>query len=194
MPIQYSTEARLPGPWLLEDEVLKQFDGVIDDEWNRLEGLRGSDFLMRWSQGVWSEERMIQAVNGTNEFFAMPYGPSSTAPEDDVREFELYFERLEAAGLRDVKRPDLLVFCNRSLGEGIIQKNGVRRGCTPPADTIFLGSYPLQVGELNGYVYKWDYAKEDESGGGLMRFLTQRRSGTGVPADAESQRVLKLLR
>ncbi|HLF91250.1 MAG TPA: AccI family restriction endonuclease [Anaerolineales bacterium] len=72
--------------------------------------LRGSDFLMRWSQGVWSEERMIQAVNGTNEFFAMPYGPSSTAPEDDVREFELYFERLEAAGLRDVKRPDLLVF------------------------------------------------------------------------------------
>ena len=40
---------------------------------------------------------------------------------------------------------------NRSLGEGIIQKNGVRRGCTTPADTIFLGSYPLQVGELNGY-------------------------------------------
>jgi len=25
--------------------------------------LRGSDFLMRWSQGVWSEERIIQAVN-----------------------------------------------------------------------------------------------------------------------------------
>ena len=40
---------------------------------------------------------------------------------------------------------------NRSLGEGIIRKNGVRRGCTPPADTIFSGSYPLQVGELNGY-------------------------------------------
>ncbi|HLF87986.1 MAG TPA: DinB family protein [Anaerolineales bacterium] len=40
---------------------------------------------------------------------------------------------------------------NRSFGEGIIQKNGVRRGCTPPADTIFLGSYPFQVGELNGY-------------------------------------------
>ena len=42
MPIQYSTEARLPGPWLLEDEVLKQFDGVIDDEWNRLENRRES--------------------------------------------------------------------------------------------------------------------------------------------------------
>jgi hypothetical protein len=72
--------------------------------------LRGSDFLMRWSQGVWSEERIIQAVNQTNEFFAIPYGPSGTAPDDDVRAFELYFERLEAAGLGKIKRPDLLVF------------------------------------------------------------------------------------
>ncbi|MBM3145123.1 MAG: hypothetical protein FJ010_09165, partial [Chloroflexi bacterium] len=36
-------------------------------------------------------------VNETNQFIAIPYGPSRTAPEDDVREFELYFERLEAA-------------------------------------------------------------------------------------------------
>ncbi|MBC7257015.1 MAG: AccI family restriction endonuclease, partial [Chloroflexi bacterium] len=72
--------------------------------------LRGSDFLMRWSQGVWSEERIIQAVNDTQEFFAIPYGPSGTAPSDDVRAFELYFERLEAAGLSTMKRPDLLIF------------------------------------------------------------------------------------
>ncbi|MDD5296318.1 MAG: AccI family restriction endonuclease [Rhodocyclaceae bacterium] len=72
--------------------------------------LRGSDFLMRWSQGVWSENRITQAVNDTEEFFAIPYGPSGTAPDSDVRAFELYFERLEAAGLGHVKRPDLLVF------------------------------------------------------------------------------------
>jgi len=72
--------------------------------------LRGSDFLMRWSQGVWSENRITQAVNDTQEFFAIPYGPSGTAPDNDVRAFELYFERLEAAGLGHVKRPDLLVF------------------------------------------------------------------------------------
>ncbi len=72
--------------------------------------LRGSDFLMRWSQGAWSEERITQAVNQTKEFFAIPYGPSGTAPDDDVRAFELYFERLEAAGLGKIKRPDLLVF------------------------------------------------------------------------------------
>lgn len=72
--------------------------------------LRGSDFLMRWSQGVWSETRLTDAVNKTNQFFAIPYGPSGTAPTDDVRAFELYFERLEAAGLGKHKRPDLLVF------------------------------------------------------------------------------------
>lgn len=72
--------------------------------------LRGSDFLMRWSQGVWSEERLTQAVNSTGSYFALPYGPSGTAPDDDPRAFELYFERLELAGLGRIKRPDLLIF------------------------------------------------------------------------------------
>jgi len=72
--------------------------------------LRGSDFLMRWSQGVWSEERLTQAVNATGQYFALPYGPSGTAPDNDVRAFELYFERLEKAGLGTIKRPDLLIY------------------------------------------------------------------------------------
>ncbi len=72
--------------------------------------LRGSDFLMRWSQGVWSEHRIIEATDVTGEFFALPYGPSGTAPDNDVRAFELYFERLDKAGLGKIKRPDLLIF------------------------------------------------------------------------------------
>lgn len=80
------------------------------DFWLNPRKLRGSDFLMRWSQGVWSEKRLIDATNKTNQFYAIPYGPSGTAPTDDVRAFELYFERLEAAGLGNIKHPDLLVF------------------------------------------------------------------------------------
>lgn len=80
------------------------------DFWLNPRRLRGSDFLMRWSQGVWSEKRLIEAVADTGRYFAIPYGPSGTAPDRDVREFELYFERLERAGLGQVKRPDLLVF------------------------------------------------------------------------------------
>ena len=72
--------------------------------------LRGSDFLMRWNQGVWSERIVIEAVNDTQEFYAIPYGPSSVAPDNDVRTYELYFERLEQAGLSRLKRPDILIF------------------------------------------------------------------------------------
>jgi hypothetical protein len=82
--------------------------------WLNPRRLRGSDFLMRWSQGVWSEQRLIEAVNATQSFFAVPYGPSGTAPAGDVRAFELYFERLEAAGLGRIKRPDLLIFAASS--------------------------------------------------------------------------------
>lgn len=85
-----------------------------DDFWLNPRRLRGSDFLMRWSQGVWSENRLVEAVNSTKDFIALPYGPSGTAPTKNVREFELYFERLEAAGLGHIKRPDLLIFSKNS--------------------------------------------------------------------------------
>jgi hypothetical protein len=91
--------------------------------------LRGSDFLMRWSQGVWSEERLVQAVNESGKYFALPYGPSGTAPDDDPRAFELYFERLEEAGLAGIKRPDLLVFSRASrkrVNELVREIGGIR--------------------------------------------------------------------
>jgi len=94
--IELELRGLLPVPWA--------------DFWLNPRRLRGSDFLMRWSQGVWSEERLIQAVADTGRYFALAYGPSGTAPDDDVREFELYFERLERAGLGRLKRPDLLIF------------------------------------------------------------------------------------
>ena len=50
--------------------------------------LRGSDFLMRWSQGRWSEERFEEAINESGRYFAIPYGPTGVAPKE-VREFEL---------------------------------------------------------------------------------------------------------
>jgi hypothetical protein len=81
--------------------------------WLNPRRLRGSDFLMRWSQGAWSEERLIRALEETDAYFALPYGPSSVAPDGDVQEFELYFEELEKAGFADEKRPDLLVYSER---------------------------------------------------------------------------------
>jgi hypothetical protein len=53
---------------------------------------------------------LCEAINRTGEFYALSYGPSDTAPENDPRAVELYFLRLEKAGLGKLKRPDLLVF------------------------------------------------------------------------------------
>lgn len=88
--------------------------------------LRGSDFLMRWSQGVWSEKCLIQAVRDTKEFVAIPYGPSGTAPDNDPREFELYFERLETASTDGMKRPDLVVLRRQdeAVAEALIREVG----------------------------------------------------------------------
>lgn len=114
--------------------TVEHLDGVLENPaslpwlefWLNPRRLRGSDFLMRWSQGVWSEKRLIEAVNQTNEFFAISYGPSGTAPSGSVREFELYFERLEAAGLGKVKRPDLLLF--RAADKTALEKDIARAG------------------------------------------------------------------
>jgi hypothetical protein len=94
--------------------------------WLNPRRLRGSDFLMRWSQGVWSEKRLLEAVNATKEFYAIPYGPSGTAPTGSVREFELYFERLETAGLGKVKRPDLLIF--RAADKSVVEQDIAKAG------------------------------------------------------------------
>jgi len=106
--------------------------------WLNPRRLRGSDFLMRWSQGRWSEELLIDAVNRTGLYFAVPYGPSGTAPDNDPRAFELYFERLEQAGLGDVKRPDLLVFREhdkRHVESAIQALNGVQELPFTPENT-----------------------------------------------------------
>jgi len=96
------------------DDIEFELRGISEVAWADFllnpRKLRGSDFLMRWSQGVWSEKRLIDASNKTGQFYAIPYGPSGTAPANDVRAFELYFEKLESAGLGNIKRPDLLLF------------------------------------------------------------------------------------
>jgi len=70
--------------------------------------LRGSDFLMRWAQGRWSEEIVIRTLNQTEQFGIIPYGPSTVAPEDP-NELELFFQTMDV-GNQEGKRPDLLLY------------------------------------------------------------------------------------
>jgi hypothetical protein len=146
--------------------------------------LRGSDFLMRWSQGVWSEHRIVEAVERTGQFAAIPYGPSGVAPEGEPREFELYFERLEKAGLGAVKRPDLLVIRRSDLGkaEAVLQRLGGARELpfSPEADLAGLLDLAIVALECENSLWK---AEKMPAFGQPLRI--QRRSGKlGAPKTA----------
>ena len=122
--IEFELRAAQPIPWA--------------NYWLNPRQLRGSDFLMRWSQGAWSELRLKEAVNQTTKFYALPYGPSGAAPDHDPREVELYFLRLEAAGLGKLKRPDLLIFpaAERATVEEIVREVASSQGSAAGVDAF----------------------------------------------------------
>jgi hypothetical protein len=70
--------------------------------------LRGSDFLMRWSQGRWSEQVVRRALDQTDRFRVIPYGPSTVAP-NDPKELEAFFDKMDVIA-QEGKRPDLLLY------------------------------------------------------------------------------------
>ena len=70
--------------------------------------LRGSDYLMRWAQGRWSEEIVTRAINQTSQFGVIPYGPSAVAPEDP-KKLEEFFDKMDVVA-GEGKRPDLLLY------------------------------------------------------------------------------------
>ena len=74
---------------------------------DRPPAFRGADFAMRFEQGRWSEDRLIEAVNATSVFRAIPYGRSQVGPEDRdrIKEYWREYCAAEANG----KRPDILV-------------------------------------------------------------------------------------
>lgn len=146
--------------------------------------LRGSDFLMRWSQGQWSEERLLRAFDGRDDFFAIPYGPSSVAP-DEPREVELYFERLDAAGLSDMKRPDLLAFerQHETVVAELIQAAGGESelAFTPDDDLEELLSYAFMGIECENSLWK---AEQMPCYGEDLRPMKRLEGQLGLPKNA----------
>ena len=100
---------------ILDDMYHLSLSGSVPLEYFLLNPRRirnSSDFLMRWSQGVWSETVIINALNSTKKYFAIAYGASSVAPNDPI-ESEHYFDRLEKSNPPELKRPDILVYLQK---------------------------------------------------------------------------------
>jgi hypothetical protein len=108
-PDLFSLYLQLPADELVWE--LGRVDHLAPDEVSFLVNprrLRGSDFLMRWAQGRWSEEIVIRALDRTSEFGVIPYGPSTVAPEDPTA-LELFFEKMDVIA-QEGKRPDVLLY------------------------------------------------------------------------------------
>lgn len=129
--------------------------------------LRGSDFLMRWAQGRWSEEIVMQALDQTSQFGIIPYGPSTVAP-DDPTELELFFEKMDVIA-QEGKRPDLLLY-DKITFEWVQNELEKRLGSTEKmAETPSV--------ELRDVIAKAQAAFEIEN----SLWVTERMPGFGKP-------------
>jgi hypothetical protein len=116
--------------------------------------LRGSDFLMRFSQGRWAEDILVRTINATADFRAIPYGPSSVAPSEP-REMERYFERLDKAGAIG-KQPDLLILSRSDYAaiRSQLEQIGISNlPFTPEADLNFLRSRAIIAVEVENSLW-----------------------------------------
>ncbi len=132
--------------------------------------------------------RRREAIEASGEFVAVPYGPSGVAPSGDPRAYEQDFERLEAAGLGSLKRPDLLVVPKRHSR----QAAGLVSGLGGTNELPFLPEAELRpllglaVAAVECENSLWKAAKMPAFGRELK---IQRRSGRlGMPKGRSCQR------
>lgn len=138
--------------------------------------LRGSDFLMRFSQGRWAEDIVVRTINATDDFRAVRYGPSSVAPSDP-HEMELYFERLDKAGAVG-KQPDLLILPKDGYEDILPQLDKIgptNLPFTPEADLNFLRSRAIIAVEVENSLWVArempDYGQDVK----LIELITKKR-------------------
>lgn len=138
--------------------------------------LRGSDFLMRFSQGRWAEDILVRTINATDDFHAVPYGPSSVAPSDPY-EMELYFERLNKASTVG-KRPDLLILSRNDYKDihPRLEEIGLAdMPFIPEADLAFLHSRAIIAVEVENSLWIAREMPDYGKGVALTDLITRSR-------------------
>jgi hypothetical protein len=74
---------------------------------------RGSDFAMRYEQGRWSEDRIIESICASENYWAFAYGRSAIGPTDKALIAAYWKKYSEAESIG--KRPDILVIRRSDL-------------------------------------------------------------------------------
>lgn len=138
--------------------------------------LRGSDFLMRFSQGRWAEDILVRTINATDNLRAVPYGLSSVAPSDPY-ELELYFERLDKASTIG-KRPDLLILPRddyEAVHPQLDEIGPANLPFTPEAELDFLRSRAIIAVEVENSLWVAREMPDYGKGVALIELMTKPR-------------------
>jgi hypothetical protein len=153
-----------------------QFPQILCELYLNPRYLRGSDFLMRFSQGRWAEDILVRTINATADFRAIPYGTSSVAPSEP-QEMERYFERLDKAGAVG-KQPDLLILPRgeyKAIWPQLREIGLANLPFTPEEDLEFLRSRAIVAVEVENSLWVAhempDYGKEVK----LAELITKAR-------------------
>jgi hypothetical protein len=161
---------------VLDFLIPDQFPQLVCEFYLNPRYLRGSDFLMRFSQGRWAEDILVRTINTTNDFRAIPYGPSSVAPSEP-QEMERYFERLDKAGATG-KQPDLLIL-RRNDYEAVrpkLERIGIANlPFTPETDLDFLRSRAVIMVEVENSLWVARNMPDYGKGEKLSDLVTKKR-------------------
>lgn len=80
---------------------------------------RGENFKGKWSLGAWAEQKIIAAINASEQFRAVSYGKSGVSAaksKEEIRHYWNLHKERESFG----KRPDVLVF-EREIFDDLIK-------------------------------------------------------------------------
>jgi len=161
---------------ILDFFLSDRFPQLLDGFYLNPRYLRGSDFLMRFSQGRWAEDILTRTFNATANFRAIPYGPSSVAPSEP-QEMEHYFDRLDKAGAVG-KQPDLLIMA-RDDYEAIwprLQEIGLTNlPFTPEAELDFLRDRAIVAAEVENSLWVAQEMPDYGKGVKLAELITKTR-------------------
>lgn len=97
------TKAASPDP----DDLAKSSTPAAGAKRLKAPNFRGSDFVMRYEQGRWAEDRILASINASSGYRALAYGRSGVGPKDKAKIPEYWAKYIQAESIG--KRPDLLV-------------------------------------------------------------------------------------
>jgi hypothetical protein len=121
-------------------------------------------FLSTIAQGIWAEEKLIEAINSTAQFFAIRYGQSRYNSEliSSKQAWKNYITRLYSEMSKYGKRPDVLIFQREKIDVQFIPSDISEKSEIEIKDIVFKSLAGVEVRSSSYYLDEYVKAKGRE--------------------------------